>query len=71
MTLQGDNEVVGWQNVDQALNGSQPTMRLGTGSVSKSAKDLRMPNAIDWDGAHLWVGEFKFSNRMLGFSPVD
>ena len=71
VTLQGDNEVVGWQNVDQALNGSQPTMRLGTGSVSKSAKDLRMPNAIDWDGAHLWVGEFKFSNRMLGFSPVD
>jgi hypothetical protein len=71
ITLQGANEVVGWPNVDQAINGVQPTIRLGTGSVSKSAEDLRMPNAIDWDGSHLWIGEFKFSNRMLGFSPAD
>ena len=69
ITLQGDNKVVGWGDVDQAINGSQPTIQLGTGSPSKSASELRMPNAVDWDGSHLWIGEFKFSNRMLGFSP--
>ncbi len=24
---------------------------------------------IGWDGYHLWVGEYKFSNRLLGFAP--
>jgi len=28
-----------------------------------------MAAGIGWDGYHLWVGEYKFSNRLLGFAP--
>jgi len=27
------------------------------------------PGAIAFDGTYLWVGEFKFSGRLLRFSP--
>lgn len=29
---------------------------------------LFLPGSLAWDGAHLWVGEFKFSTRILRFS---
>jgi len=28
-----------------------------------------MASGISWDGYHFWVGEYKFSNRLLGFLP--
>jgi len=36
-----------------ALAGAEPTVRLGIGSDSKAASELKMPNAIDWEGAPL------------------
>ena len=29
-----------------------------------------MAAGIGWDGYHLWVGEYKFSNRLLGFARL-
>ena len=40
-------------------------MFLGTGKASKSDNEFLMPNAVDWDGSHLWIGEFKFSNSLV------
>ncbi|MBF8261268.1 MAG: hypothetical protein HW376_797, partial [candidate division NC10 bacterium] len=28
-----------------------------------------MPGSVAFDGSHLWAGEFKFSTRILRFSP--
>ncbi len=29
----------------------------------------KMASGIGWDGYNFWVGEYKFSNRLLGFAP--
>jgi hypothetical protein len=39
------------------------------GKDDKSTSGTRMASTVHWDGYHLWVGEFKFSNRLLGFAP--
>ena len=70
ITQQGDNQVVGWRSVDAALAGEMPINILGSGEGSKAANAIKMANAVAWDGSHLWVGEFKFSTRMLGFKPT-
>jgi len=71
ITLQGDNQVVGWDSVDDALAGKTPKVTLGSGEGTKAADSIKMANAVDWDGSHLWVGEFKFSTRMLAFEPTE
>ena len=70
ITQQGDNQVVGWRSVDAALAGEMPINILGSGEGSKAANAIKMANSVAWDGSHLWVGEFKFSTRMLGFKPT-
>ena len=67
-SLQGKNKVVGWSKVDDALNGNAPTMSVG-GGTGKTNSGTKMASTVHWDGYHLWVGEFKFSNRLLGFAP--
>ena len=39
------------------------------GKDDKSNLGTKMASSVGWDGVHLWVGEFKFSNRLLGFMP--
>ena len=68
IALQGKNKVVGWSKVDDALNGNAPTMSFG-GGTGKTNSGTKMASTVHWDGYHLWVGEFKFSNRLLGFAP--
>ena len=68
IALQGSDKVVGWSNVEDALNGQNPSMSFG-GKDDKSTSGTRMASTVHWDGYHLWVGEFKFSNRLLGFAP--
>ena len=68
IALQGSNKVVGWSSVQDALNGSSPTMSFG-GTTNKTNSGTKMASTVHWDGFHLWVGEFKFSNRLLGFAP--
>ena len=71
ITLQGDNKVLGWDSIEDALAGQNPTVSLGDGQGAKDANSIKMANAVDWDGSHLWVGEFKFSTRMLAFKPTN
>ena len=70
ITLQGDNKVVGWDSIEDALSAMSPTVTLGDGQGTKDANSIKMANSVDWDGSHLWVGEFKFSTRMLAFKPT-
>ena len=30
-----------------------------------------MASSVHWDGHYLWVGEFKFSNRLTGFALLN
>ncbi|MEG3594757.1 MAG: hypothetical protein VX355_04670, partial [Chloroflexota bacterium] len=71
ITQQGDNKVFGWDSIEDALAGQGPTVTLGDGQGTKDANSIKMANAVDWDGSHLWVGEFKFSTRMLAFKPTN
>ncbi len=68
IAIQGKDKVVGWSNIEDALNGVSPSMSFG-GDTGKTGTGTKMASTISWDGYHLWVGEFKFSNRLLGFKP--
>ena len=39
------------------------------GDTGKTGTGTKMASMVHWDGYYLWVGEFKFSNRLLGFEP--
>ena len=39
------------------------------GKTDKTNVGTKMATGIGWDGYHFWVGEYKFSNRLLGFNP--
>ena len=67
------NRVHVWQHVADALTGKPADALLG----ASDARDVRpeigrdklfMPGALAFDGRYLWVGEFKFSIRILRFS---
>lgn len=69
---QGHNRVLGWKDLDDALSGNAPDVILGA-----EGYDDVMPNigvdSLFWagdlcfDGNRLWVGEYKFSGRVVGF----
>ena len=63
-TLKNSNEFF----LGDALAGNAPTMSFG-GRTDKSNMGTKMAAGIGWDGFHFWVGEYKFSNRLLGFAP--
>ena len=62
------DKIIGWSSIEDALSGSSPIMSFG-GKTDKSNMGTKMAAGIGWDGYHLWVGEYKFSNRLLGFVP--
>ena len=64
----GDDKIIGWDSIDEALAGNSPTMSFG-GKTDKTNIGTKMAAGIGWDGYHFWVGEYKFSNRLLGFAP--
>ena len=63
-----DDSIIGWTSVEAALSGASHTMSFG-GTTDKTNVGTRTASGIGWDGVHFWVGEFKFSNRLLGFLP--
>jgi hypothetical protein len=70
----GNNRVVVWNHVKDAIAGSPPDAFLGATSPDDrragiGRNKLFMPGALAHDGTNLWVGEFKFSSRILRFSP--
>jgi hypothetical protein len=68
------NRVLCWSNVADAVAGLAPTVILGAANLAdvnpEIGRDkLFMPGAVNFDGQYLWVGEFKFSSRLLRYSP--
>jgi len=63
-----------WNRVEDALAGRPADALLGaTDEQDRKAglgrNQLFMPGSLAWGGGYLWVGEFKFSTRILRFSP--
>jgi hypothetical protein len=71
----GFNRVQIWNNITSAFGGAGPDMVLGcTGDADTCRNDpeigrdrLFWPGAVAFDGNYLWVGEFKFSGRLVRF----
>ena len=60
--------------LDDALAGRPSDLVLGADDRNEMVPELTRnqffwPGAIAFDGTYLWVGEFKFSGRLLRFSP--
>jgi hypothetical protein len=66
------NRVFIWKDVASAVSGKEADVVLGKGGVSNPpmiGRDVFFwPAGLAFDGSHLWVGEFKFSYRLLRFS---
>ncbi len=69
----GNNRVLVWNSIDEAVAGKNPDIILGEENledfVPEIGRDkLFLPAGLAFDGSYLWVGEFKFSGRILRFS---
>jgi hypothetical protein len=65
-----------WHRAEDALAGSPPDALLGAANDQDRNPEigrdkLFMPGTVAFDGSYLWVGEFKFSTRILRFSPKE
>lgn len=71
----GFNRVLVWEDIEEALSGKWPPdvvlgqMNFDGHQPAIGRNRLFNPSGICFDGNYLWVGEFKFSNRILRFSP--
>ena len=71
----GFNRVLAWNNITDAIAGKNYSVALGcSGSTTYcilnpeiGRNTLFWPGTLAFDGQHLWVGEFKFSGRLLRF----
>lgn len=66
------NRVIAWDSIAAALAGQAPDQYFGA-TIENSRPQIGQntlfwPGALAFDGSHLWVGEFKFSGRLLRFS---
>ncbi len=70
----GFNRVLIWKNITEAIQGKQPDTVLGESILSPilvpqiGTSTLFWPSNVAFDGSFLWVGEFKFSERLLRYS---
>lgn len=70
----GFNRVQIWNKTEDALSGRSADVILGQARADNpnrpipSSQGLFMPATLAFDGSFLWVGEFKFSGRILRFS---
>jgi hypothetical protein len=68
------NRVLIWNSISDAVAGKAPDIVLGAEDFNDTSAEigrdkLFMPAALSFDGSYLWIGEFKFSGRILRFSP--
>ncbi|HIG92672.1 TPA: hypothetical protein HA234_00565, partial [Candidatus Woesearchaeota archaeon] len=69
----GFHRVLVWNSLDEAVAGKNPDIVLGEENledvIPEIGRDkLFWPAGLAFDGSYLWVGEFKFSGRILRFS---
>ncbi len=67
------SRVLVWNNVEDAVSGKDPDVVLGAESLTEKLPEigrdkLFWPSTLAFDGGYLWVGEFKFSGRVVRFS---
>ncbi|MHC4678728.1 MAG: NHL repeat-containing protein [Planctomycetota bacterium] len=70
----GFNRVHAWRRIEDALAGKWADVVLGENDFDDVKPEigrnkLFVPAALCFDGSYLWVGETKFSERLLRFSP--
>ncbi len=67
------NSVLIWNSIEDAINGKEPDVVLGEDKKRPAigTNTLFWPGALAFDGSHLWVGEFKFSERLLRFDVQE
>ena len=66
------NQVLAWQDLDAAVAGDDPDAILGAKDLEdtdpdKTKSGLFWPLRVEFDGERLWVGEYKFSGRVLSY----
>ncbi len=69
----GFNRVMVWNSIGDAVAGKSPDIVLGEKNLDDTVPEigrdkLFWPAGLAFDGSYLWVGEFKFSGRLLRFS---
>jgi len=70
----GNNKVAIWNDINAALSGQSFSTVISSKKreVPGIGKDsLFWPGSVLYDNDYLWVGEFKFSNRLLRYSPSN
>ena len=70
----GFNRVHVWSNIQNALAGQPADIVLGENNFDDTIPELGRnktfwPASVFYDGRYLWVGEYKFSHRLLRFGP--
>lgn len=68
------NRVHVWNDIRDAIAGKSADVLLGKENTNDripriGKNQLFWPGAVAFDGFYVWVGEFKFSNRIVRFSP--
>ncbi len=68
-----NHRILIWQDIASALDGLEPDTILGANDLDDTDPDktkagLFWPLRLDVDGDRLWVGEYKFSGRVLSYS---
>lgn len=69
----GFSRVLIWKNIEDAIAGKDADVILGAESLQDTTPEigknkLFWPSNLAFDGSYLWVGEFKFSERLVRFS---
>lgn len=69
----GFSRVQVWTSMESAAAGRAADIVLGEASLTDQKPELGRnkvfwPGALSYDGTYLWMGEYKFSNRVLRFS---
>ena len=70
----GNSQILVWQNTADAIAGRSADVILGASGVSDTQPEITKnqmfwPAAASFDGDYLWVGERKFSGRLIRLSP--
>jgi uncharacterized protein YjdB len=68
----GFNRIKVWNTVAAALTSATPDLVLGKSSMTDGVprigqNELFWPGLVAYDGRNVWVGEFKFSGRLVAY----
>ncbi len=71
----GNHRVLVWRRIEDAIAGKDADLYLGAEDGREcrpgtTRDQLSSPAGLSFDGNYLWIGERKFSERLLRFSPI-